>query len=169
MNQEKIVELLTNIKNFNQWREEQPDSDINLSGADLSGADLRGAKLSWADLRGAKLSWADLSGADLRGAWLSWADLSGADLSGADLSWAKLSGVAFCGTIGVLIAQFDPRNYTLVVWKCQGKPRVKAGCRDFSFEEALAHWGSSDYPDAARGQMYVQMIKLLSASFEEGV
>ena len=144
MNQEKIVELLTNIKNFNQWREEQPDSDINLSGADLSGADLRGAKLSWADL-------------------------SGADLSGADLSWAKLSGVAFCGTIGVLIAQFDPRNYTLVVWKCQGKPRVKAGCRDFSFEEALAHWGSSDYPDAARGQMYVQMIKLLSASFEEGV
>ena len=124
MNQEKIVELLTNIKNFNQWREEQPDSDINLSGADLSGA---------------------------------------------DLSWAKLSGVAFCGTIGVLIAQFDPRNYTLVVWKCQGKPRVKAGCRDFSFEEALAHWGSSDYPDAARGQMYVQMIKLLSASFEEGV
>ncbi|WP_171181006.1 pentapeptide repeat-containing protein [Ruegeria sp. HKCCD8929] len=61
--------------------------EANLSEADLIGADLRGA-----DLRGANLRAADLIGADLRGANLSEADLRGADLSEAGLIGADLRG-----------------------------------------------------------------------------
>lgn len=94
------------------------DNGINLSEADLRGAnfenamlcgsDLIDANMKGANLRGVclrdslmprvNLALADLSGADLRGAYLDDADmrfanLSGADLSGANLSWANLCGV----------------------------------------------------------------------------
>ncbi|NEQ77761.1 MAG: pentapeptide repeat-containing protein [Okeania sp. SIO2C9] len=65
---------------------------LNLSGADLSGADLSGADLSGADFSGADLSGADLSGVDLSGAILRGAYLSGAILRGAYLTEADLSG-----------------------------------------------------------------------------
>jgi len=52
----------------------------------LSGADLAGANLVEADLFGANLSNADLSGSDARSATLAFANLSGTNLSNADLS-----------------------------------------------------------------------------------
>jgi uncharacterized protein YjbI with pentapeptide repeats len=86
--------------------------NLDLSGADLSGAILNGANLSGAILNGANLSGANLSLANLSGAILIGADLSnailistnlsnanlssnntnlsGADLRHANLSWAKL-------------------------------------------------------------------------------
>ncbi len=103
---------------------------VNLSGADLRGAnlcdsyfrranlrgaDLRGVILSRADLTGAKLSGADLYSAnlrntrmvhvDLRVAKVLCADFRGADLQGADLSDSDLSGttlvnVNLTGAIG---------------------------------------------------------------------
>ncbi|AOJ10362.1 pentapeptide repeat-containing protein [Burkholderia mayonis] len=66
-------------------------SGANLSGANLSDAYLSGANLSDANLSGANLSDANLSGANLSGANLSDAYLSGANLSGANLSGANLS------------------------------------------------------------------------------
>jgi len=58
---------------------------VNLSYADLSGANLHDANLRYADLR-----YADLSGANLHDANLSGADLSDANLSGAYLRYANL-------------------------------------------------------------------------------
>ena len=71
--------------------------NINLSSADLRGADLNGADLREADLRGADLrevilNGADLLRADLRDADLSKAHLRGSFLSGADLRRAFLIG-----------------------------------------------------------------------------
>ena len=82
--------------------------DVDLRGANLSGADLSAARFIHADLTGANLSGAylgvvrfinaDLSGANLTGgaslyaANLSGANLSGADLTGADLTLAHLFG-----------------------------------------------------------------------------
>lgn len=68
----------------------------NLSGADLAGADLTDAfmhrvNLSGADLSGARLFRANLLQADLSGANLSEANLISADLSGADLRGANLT------------------------------------------------------------------------------
>ncbi len=65
-------------------------SGANLRGADLGGADLRLADLSGTDLGGANLSRADLREAYLSGANLSQTNLIEADLNGANLSYAKL-------------------------------------------------------------------------------
>jgi len=84
-----------------EWRKRNPRERLDLTGADLRGAnlsaaDLHAADLSGANLRGANLSAAnlheaDLSGADLGAANLHEADLSGANLSAADLTWADFS------------------------------------------------------------------------------
>ena len=86
--------LKQGTKIWNAWREAHPEVKVDLSKADLSGANLsevflRGANLSKADLSGAKLIEADLSRARLDRANLTRASLRGADLNGADLSGAK--------------------------------------------------------------------------------
>ena len=65
---------------------------VDLSGANLGGADFSGVDLSSANLNGANLSSANLSGANLNGADLINANLSGADLKRAELRYANLSG-----------------------------------------------------------------------------
>ena len=121
-NPEHLAILNKGMKAWNKWRNKnpkiQPDlkylSNINvdLAGANLSGADLVGMhmlkanlnsiNLSGADLRGANLSGTDLSNsnlsnANLSGAKLSNAILSSADLSNAILSSADLTGVSLIG------------------------------------------------------------------------
>ena len=65
-------------------------SGAHLTGADLIGADLTGAHLGRVGLIGADLTGAHLTGADLIGAHLFGAHLTGADLNDADLSDADL-------------------------------------------------------------------------------
>ena len=127
--------------------------EANLFGADLFGADLRGADLRSADLRGANLRGADLRGANLRGA-----NLRGANLRGANLREANLRGVR-----DVAFASFDARGYVLVCWLLEGAARFTAGChRGLTLDEAVAHWGSKEYPDQERGQSYVSACKFLA-------
>lgn len=106
------------------WQEENKNSRLELSDANLAGVDLRGADLSLADLQGANFSKARLNnsnlyrvnaskanfrGADLRlgrirGTKMNGCDLTGALLIGAtlrtvDLTAAKMAGARFGGTI----------------------------------------------------------------------
>jgi hypothetical protein len=87
-NAEHLEILKQGVEVWNQWREDNP-----LLQPDLSEADLNGANLIEANLRGADLIRADLIRADLRVANLSGADLNGADLDVADLRGADLNGV----------------------------------------------------------------------------
>ncbi|MFP3962438.1 pentapeptide repeat-containing protein [Actinomadura fulvescens] len=68
---------------FNQWRADNAEQELDLSGADLRGLDLD--KMVFA---GANLAGADLSGASALGAIFSGADLTGANLAGVDLTRA---------------------------------------------------------------------------------
>jgi uncharacterized protein YjbI with pentapeptide repeats len=101
---------------WRQWRQDNRDILLDLSGADLRQAKLFDAALLWANLSRANLSGADLrqanlyeanlSGADLRqanlhGTFLGNADLSKANLSGADLTGTALLGANLSGAKGL--------------------------------------------------------------------
>jgi hypothetical protein len=77
---------------WNVWRDENPNIDPDLRGADLRGADLRGANLAEANLSRAKLTEANLSRAKLTEANLSRATLTEAKLNWANLRRANLRG-----------------------------------------------------------------------------
>jgi len=106
-NPEHLAKLKEGVEAWNQWREQNPEIQPDLSGADLREANLSEADLSEANLRGTDLCFAHLQAADLRAAGLIGAYLIGADLSranlngariiGADLSGATLRGAYFSG------------------------------------------------------------------------
>ncbi len=66
-----------------EWRDDFPQDQLDLSGADLQRFDLTGANLKWADLSHAKMKKCRLSGANLTQAVLSQAELRSADCRGA--------------------------------------------------------------------------------------
>jgi uncharacterized protein YjbI with pentapeptide repeats len=79
--------------NLQSARLDQADATrAHLRGCNLREASLAGATLTQADLQGVSLGRADLQGARLNGANLKGADLSGANLQGADLWSADLTG-----------------------------------------------------------------------------
>ena len=86
------------------------------------------------------------AGADLHGADLHGADLHGADLHGAGLSRADLRGADLSRAIGFRCLGYDARGYHFRAVLFETGWRVTAGCRNFSYEEALIHWANN--PDA---------------------
>lgn len=109
--EEQFARLKEGVEVWNEWREKNPSIEIDLTHADLSGANLTGANLADANLTGARFSDASLTGARftrailtgarftrailtraiLTGAGLDKAGLANADLRSADLSGANLS------------------------------------------------------------------------------
>jgi uncharacterized protein YjbI with pentapeptide repeats len=90
----KILKL--GVKDFNNWRNDNPDRKPDLIKANLSGMNLSGANFSGADLSGADLSGADLSEANLSMATLIKANLFRVNLGSANLSEAKLKDAYLC-------------------------------------------------------------------------
>ncbi len=84
-NQEQLALIKEGVNTWNAWRKDNPDVII-----DLTFADLPGANLADANLQGALLHGANLEGADLQGAHLEVADLRGANLVGANLRQVNL-------------------------------------------------------------------------------
>ena len=141
------------------WREQNPWESLDLREANLRGANLRGANLRGADLRGADLYGANLYGADLR-----WADLCEANLRGANLRGANLCEVNLYGANGVyLLNTVDPRGYVPIVQVKDGTTHIISGCRDFSYDEALDHWGDSYGGERNIGDRYLAGLTLLDS------
>jgi uncharacterized protein YjbI with pentapeptide repeats len=97
-NSEHLAIVQQGVDAINRFAEENPTSELDLAGADLSGRDLRSARLMRADLRNANLSKCDLRGASLANANLTGADLRNADARGAafhhaDFTRADLRGL----------------------------------------------------------------------------
>jgi len=124
----------------------------NLQDADLEGADLEGADLQDADLRCANLQGANLQGADLQDANLRCANLQGADLEGANLQGVK-------GFLLLPVQDLRGYSFTHATQTNEGW-RIRACCRDFSIEEAKAHWGEG-YDDREIGDMYLYAVEWL--------
>jgi hypothetical protein len=56
----------------------------------------------------------------------------------------------------------DRRYRSTAVYQ-QGAWRIFAGCRHFSLEEGLLHWGSTSYPNPDRGARYCAALRMLAA------
>ena len=104
--EEQLDEILRRgPKEWNAWREANPETPLllyraNLVEADLKGAHLSNANLERADLTGANLDFTDLqrtnlANAELQGAHLRHADLRGANLQVADLARVHLEWCDF--------------------------------------------------------------------------
>jgi hypothetical protein len=106
-NQKHVTLLKKGVTQWNTWREQHPDIQPDLSGAnlgniDLSYIDFHGANLNRVGLNRTILYNAILREATLINAHLNWADLRDADLSGANLeravlNWTNLSDVDLSG------------------------------------------------------------------------
>ncbi len=83
----KILEM--GVEKWNHWREQNPQIQ-----PDLEGADLQGVNLDAADFLGTNLRYTNLKGADLWGANLEYADLKGAHLEGANFGEVRLKGAS---------------------------------------------------------------------------
>lgn len=95
-NEEQLQHLRRDVLSWNMWRDQcrtlEPNTMIDLSEANLSGANLTGADLGKADLSGTTLSKAKLIAANLSDAKLFETNLMGADLTRAVLDDAVLIG-----------------------------------------------------------------------------
>lgn len=85
-----------------------------------------------------------------------------AHLRGAHLRGAHLSGaiVPFAMPYG---------KYVLNYRADEDDIEFIAGCRRFSIDEAREHWGSADYPDAARGERMMETCEMLYRWWERGI
>ena len=104
-----------NQLDFDQLKTTSACPRCNLSGADLSklnltGANLRGADLSGAILSQANLTNADFTGANLEGAVLNSANLAGASFTGTNLKSASLEN-ADLSYAGFISANLEAANF----------------------------------------------------------
>jgi uncharacterized protein YjbI with pentapeptide repeats len=88
-----LVAILRNDKAaFQRIRDADPQTEMDLSGADLAGCDLAGLPLAGVTLRNACLRGADCTDTNFRFADLSGADLRDAELEGVNFHQAVLEG-----------------------------------------------------------------------------
>ena len=158
-NEEHLAILKEGVAVWNEWREQHPDIEPNLRGADLDDANLRraylsGAHLEAANLAGANLFEANLSEADLRAARLGGADLRGADLSeadlageyirGADLSPPSLIGASFgaANLIGADLSAADLSRADLTAATLVGANLARADLSEANLSGANLHFAN---------------------------
>jgi hypothetical protein len=91
-NEKQLKIILQGTEVWNVWKLKNSEKKVDLSNADLSGANLEEMML-----HGANLSYASLNGANLYGADLSQANLSFAELNKANLAYAMLDGANLNG------------------------------------------------------------------------
>jgi hypothetical protein len=130
-NNDQITILLQGPERWNKWREENREAEIDLSNAELDGANLssmnlRNANFSHASMKGANFANSDMSSttfalADLENALFFFSTLVGADMRGANLlnaslEDAKLAGADFshANLTGAMMAHADCKNIDLV-------------------------------------------------------
>jgi uncharacterized protein YjbI with pentapeptide repeats len=96
-NQEHLAILNQGVDQWNRWRKDNRNVEIDLSRADLSDTDLRGINLCGARLYKAKLNGANLCNADLYGAEIQYGSLQSAILRGVNLHYASFRGADLRG------------------------------------------------------------------------
>ena len=152
-NQEHVEVVKQGAAAIVQWRARNPDTRLDLHGANLRKVDLSGADLSWANLCKVDLSGAYLYGANLREANLYGANLREVDLYGANLYGAY--GIWWCGPDVV-------RGDMLYFVRHSDTIMVRAGCF-WGTLEAFAAAVEQTHGDNEYGRYYRAVIGVAKA------
>jgi len=108
-NSEHLNKLRGDLKDWNKWRRDNPQTKPDFRSASLQGADLINANLSGANLRGA----------DLNGAALHSVNFSEANLALADLTKAKgLTVEQLCEAENLYETKMNPKLRQQVEDRC---------------------------------------------------
>ena len=145
----KRILMEQGVEAFNEYRRNEPEEVIDLSGiglpgiiacgADLISAILRGATITGADFSGAKLIGADLQGAiatggTFKGTLLTGVDLRVAIFTNTDCSEARFTGADLRGAI---FAKANLRNADFGGANLVGANLVGANIKGANFADAL--------------------------------
>ena len=133
---EQLKMLKRGVEVWNDWREENPATKIDLQEANLGSTILRRANLQMADLRKANLEGTDLQEANLANANLYDAGLREASLRktnfhNADLSLARLQGA--------ILIEADLTKASLIGAEMADAMLNDANLREANLQEALLH------------------------------
>jgi uncharacterized protein YjbI with pentapeptide repeats len=112
--EEQLRILRQGVHTWNQWRQENQPSEINLSAANLAGLILVDANLSNANLSNANLSNANLVNADFQNTNLSNSLFNRANLIGANFTSAILEDTDFRGS-NLISATFNKVNLEKII------------------------------------------------------
>lgn len=91
-NEAQLETLKQGVDAWNNWRDENLETEIDLSNSTLINLNLRGINFRKANLLFSDLNHSDLTGSDLSGAKLIRANLAGANLTKANLADTRLHG-----------------------------------------------------------------------------
>lgn len=140
--------------------------DLDLSNADLHGANLSGADLRDTNLIGANLGGADLTDADFSGANLTDTELSGANLTGALLNNTDLTGANFAGAnlIGADVAYAKLAGANLTGASLCGTEFTSVDLSQVKGLEFVEHYG----PSFIRFDTLAKSRGLLPSTFFKG-
>jgi uncharacterized protein YjbI with pentapeptide repeats len=94
-NPEHLAILEQGVEVWNKWREENPDIEPDLRGADLKYGKFEGVNLKYVRLGGAQFFHAWVDNADFSGSSLTLTDFTVADLSNSDFRKAGLNNTQF--------------------------------------------------------------------------
>ncbi len=130
-NETQLRLLKKGVKDWNDWRSENPNDKIDLMSADLYKANLSGIDLHDADLRRMNLREVDLSSANLSRAQLYRTNMNRVKLIGANLSEANL--------YRVYLGNADLSNADLSGANLQMSLLYQTTIEGASFHKALIH------------------------------
>ena len=136
-------------------------SNSNLRNSNLRNSDLRNSDLSNSDLSNSNLSNSNLRNSDLRNSDLRNSDLRYSDLRNSDLSNSNLrNSKGF-----ILLPVQDARGYSHIhAILCLDGWRIRAGCRDFTINQAESHWGEYYLGNRGQGDLYLYAINWLKGN-----
>lgn len=122
--------------------------DIVIRNRNLTGINLAGMQLVGIDFAGCNFQDADLRNTNLSKANLEECVFSRARMSGARVYEANVDGTSFDDVDaryigGLILLELD--TWLVTAYRSSsGQLRIKAGCRNFSYEEAVEHWQDRD-------------------------
>lgn len=108
------------------------------------------------------------SGLEMRAA-LEKATQAGADLAGAYLARAYLAGADLAGAGGFILLTDTDHGFRVIALMRGDEWRIYAGCRDFTIDEARAHWGAADYHLPLSGRKVVACLNWLAMEIANGL